>query len=82
MRTWPRFTAYQIDLITRMARDRYGDFHEVPRARAAFFKLRHEGMVEQGWGGWWSITQRGRDYVRFGLPKKRLSREEKDAGHS
>jgi hypothetical protein len=34
--------------------------------------LQYHGMIERHSSNWWTLTQRGRDYLRFGMRKRRL----------
>jgi hypothetical protein len=70
-RNWPKLTPYQRELLVDFVRSKYGDLHIGNRALRTIWRLSAEGMVEGGTANWYSITQRGRDYVRFGMRKKR-----------
>jgi hypothetical protein len=62
--TWPKMTPYQRNLLRKFADSKYGDLHGGSKDTLSLWRLKHEGMIESGIMGWWSITQRGRDYVR------------------
>lgn len=68
---WPRLTRYQKDLIVRFDRSHYGDLHGSLRDQRSLWRLVHEGMIERGLMGWYHITQRGRDFVRFCMRARR-----------
>jgi hypothetical protein len=73
-RTWPRLTKFQRDLIRDFDKSKDGTKSVfLPRSGNALERLVSEGMIKfitgGGYGEFYSITQRGRDYVRFGLRK-------------
>lgn len=73
-RTWPKFTPVQRALLVRFDRSKYGDLYISGMTLRSLWTLLAEGMVSGNGTMWYSITQRGRDYVRFGLPKPRRAR--------
>lgn len=79
MAEWPRLTKYQRDMLLRFDRAKYNDMHRGTRDYRTFARLFHEGMIDGGPAGWYSLTQRGKDYVRFVLRESqpKVSQEEK-----
>lgn len=67
MRTWPKLTRVQKDLLRRLDAEATGALR-YPMNRT-YLRLVYEGMVrgETIISSWAMITQRGRDYVRFSL---------------
>lgn len=70
-RTWPRLTPAQKELMIQFDKSRYGDLHICTRGLRTAWCLKDHGMIVQGSNNWYSITQRGRDFVRFGMRKKK-----------
>lgn len=64
---WPRLTNVQNELMLRLDSSPHG--YLIYPFNRTYLRLRHEGMVEGTtiFSSFCTITQRGRDYVRFGL---------------
>jgi hypothetical protein len=47
---------------------RYGELYiGFGRLSLTAQRLVHEGFIERGFADWYSVTQRGKDYLRFGM---------------
>lgn len=64
---WPRLTAKQRELVRKFDKSQYGDLHCDGRLRVTVYALIYKGIVEGGSSGWYHLSQRGKDYVRFGM---------------
>lgn len=71
VKTWPRLTPVQKSMLADFGKSEYGDLHlsGLRLFNTAIILVCH-GMLRQGSVGWFSITQRGRDYLRFGTRRK------------
>lgn len=68
---WPRFTKKQRELLVRLESSPHGSLRYPLNCTS--LRLTYEGMAkgETIISSWYTITQRGRDYVRFGMRARR-----------
>ena len=74
MGDWPRTTAVQREFIRRIESSRHKALRFGPRERQTVYALFHKGFVKTfGPFDGVELTQRGRDYFRFGMSRKKAS---------
>lgn len=73
-RSWERVTPCQLEMLEACAKDEYGQLHAGFRWMRSIWSLTAKGYVKNLGQGWYEITQRGRDYLRFGKRRKRGTR--------
>ena len=64
-------TPYQKQNLADFERTKYGEMHCNGRILLTIWSLVEKGMLENRTAGWFRITQRGKDYLRFGTRKRR-----------
>lgn len=74
MSNWPKMTPYQRNTLRKFADSTHGDLH-CSGEMLTLWRLRAEGMIEGGSNNWWSITPRGRDYIRALRQREKRLRE-------
>jgi len=64
---WNRLTKVQRETLIRFGKSRHGDLHFDGRSLRTAWALKDKDYISGGPGNWYSITQRGRDYLQFRL---------------
>ena len=74
---WPRVTPPQRRFMEKLERTRYKDIHVGSRDWQTALALAYRGFVVGSNGWWYSLTQRGEYWLRFGRRKLREARDGK-----
>jgi hypothetical protein len=68
MRNWPKLTPKQRLMMRDFDKARNGGMWvHFSKLSITVQRLEHEGFVERSAGDYFILTQRGRDYLRFGM---------------
>jgi hypothetical protein len=71
-------TRVQRETLIRMEKSQYGDLHFGGRTLLTAWALVSQGYISGGFNGWYSITQRGRNYIRFQMRRRDAKGEASD----
>lgn len=70
-RNWPKFTKAQRSFLLDLERSKHGALQYGGRCRQTVYALLHHGVVKSfGPFNGVELTQRGKDYLRFGMRRK------------